>query len=79
MKIGERVLVQGYVDEIRKDTIIIRNSGGYFGTSPNEIDTYKTDHGYMWVCPDCGLVVHSDFKKCVRCGHKREDERSRSE
>lgn len=40
---------------------------------------YKTDHGYMWICPDCGLVVHSDFKKCVRCGHKREDERSRSE
>lgn len=40
---------------------------------------YKTDHGFMWICPDCGLVVHSDFKKCVRCGHKREDERSRSE
>ena len=40
---------------------------------------YKTDHGYMWICPDCGLTVHSDFEKCVRCGHKREDERSRSE
>lgn len=34
---------------------------------------YKTDHGFMWICPDCGLMVHSDFEKCVRCGHKREE------
>lgn len=28
MKIGDRVFVCGYIDEIRKDTIIIRNAGG---------------------------------------------------
>jgi len=37
MKIGDRVYVHGYVDEIRKDTIIIRNDGGYFGTVPEEV------------------------------------------
>ena len=38
MKIGESVYVHGYVDEIRKDTIIIRNDGGYFGTVEREIE-----------------------------------------
>lgn len=34
----------------------------------------KPDHGYMWICPECGLVVHSDFWKCVRCGWERQPE-----
>jgi len=33
---------------------------------------YKTKHGYIWLCPKCGLLVHSDYIKCVRCGHNRE-------
>ncbi len=37
MKIGDEVYIHGYVDEIRKDTVIIRNDGGYFGTIPSEI------------------------------------------
>lgn len=37
MKIGDRVYVHGFVDEIRKDTVIIRNEGGYFGTVKSEI------------------------------------------
>ena len=37
MKIGDSVFVIGCVDEIRKDTIIVRNEGGYFGTIPEEI------------------------------------------
>ena len=37
MKIGDEVYVHGYIDEIRKDTIIIRNDGGYFGTVQEEI------------------------------------------
>lgn len=37
MKIGDEVYIHGYVDEIRDDTIIIRNEGGYFGTSKREI------------------------------------------
>ena len=39
MKIGDRVFVHGYIDEIRKDTVIIRNDGGYFGTIPSEVIT----------------------------------------
>lgn len=42
MKIGDEVYVHGYVDEIRKDCIIIRNRGGYFGTVDEEIGYY--DH-----------------------------------
>ena len=37
MKIGDEVYVHGYVDEIRKGVVIIRNEGGYFGTVPSEI------------------------------------------
>jgi hypothetical protein len=37
MKIGDRIYVRGYVDEIRKDTVIVRNNGGYFGTIPSEV------------------------------------------
>lgn len=37
MKIGDEVYVHGYVDEIRKNCIIIRNGYGYFGTSEDEI------------------------------------------
>lgn len=39
-----------------------------------EADTPQTEgltHGYMWVCPKCGLDVHSDFATCVRCGEPR--------
>ena len=39
MKIGDRIFVRGYIDEIRKDTVIIRNNGGYFGTIPSEVIT----------------------------------------
>lgn len=39
MKIGDEVFVHGYIDEIRKDTVIIRNNGGYFGTIPSEVIT----------------------------------------
>lgn len=38
MRIGEEVRVRGVVDEIRKDTVIIKNRGGYFGTVPEEIE-----------------------------------------
>lgn len=37
MKIGDEVYVHGYVDEIRKDVVIIRNDGGYFGTVEDEV------------------------------------------
>lgn len=41
MKIGDEVFVHGYIDEIRKDCIIIRNDGGYFGTVEDEIISVK--------------------------------------
>ena len=43
MKIGDEVLIHGYIDEIRYDhtkrvsTVIIRNEGGYFGTVECEV------------------------------------------
>ena len=37
MKIGDEVYVHGFIDEIRQDTIIIRNDGGYFGIVPSEV------------------------------------------
>ena len=43
MKIGDEVFVHGYVDEIRKDTVIIRNNGGYFGTTEDEVTTMEKD------------------------------------
>ena len=45
MQIGDEVYVHGYVDEIRNDTVIIRNSAGYFGTSRNEIKPSDEDIG----------------------------------
>ena len=50
MKIGDVVFIHGYVDEIRNDTVIIRNNGGYFGTVPSEIMTGDFIH-----CCDCKL------------------------
>lgn len=43
MKIGDRVLVHGEVDEIRGETVIIHfiNSKGYFVTSINENVNYS--------------------------------------
>ena len=43
MKIGDRCFVHGYIDEIRKDTVIIRNEGGYFGTDPCEVITVQPE------------------------------------
>ena len=81
MKIGDKVYVQGYVDEIRNDTVIIRNDGGYFGTVPSEVITgemperkkgewLETDsHEPCWYkCDQCGRL--SDIKEiyCPTCG-----------
>lgn len=50
MKIGEVVFVKGIIDEIRKDVVIIRNKGGYFGTVPEEIQTDIGDYSeQLWL------------------------------
>ena len=79
MKIGDRVFVHGYIDEIRKDTVIIRNDGGYFGTVPSEVivgelpstDVQPVVHG-EWIdytkdgyveCPYCHSATNCDGNK----------------
>lgn len=70
MKIGDRCFVHGYVDEIRKDTVIIKNKGGYFGTDPGEvIVAYNSAHpnwipcserlpeGWQWFYATCRSKV----------------------
>ena len=53
MKIGDRCFVHGYVDEIRKDVVIVRNNGGYFGTDPGEVITvYDTTHPNWIPCSE---------------------------
>jgi hypothetical protein len=37
LKIGDEVYIHGFVDEVRRDTVIIKNEGGYFGTVTEEI------------------------------------------
>lgn len=49
MKIGDRCFVHGYIDEIRKDTVIIKNSGGYFGTDPGEVITVYDSAHPNWI------------------------------
>lgn len=75
MKIGDRVFVHGYIDEIRKDTVIVRNDGGYFGTIPSEVtgelpsaqpedcDTCK--HGYFGDshCDNCRVRYPSHYER----------------
>ena len=63
MKIGDTVYVHGYVDEIRKDTVIIRNNGGYFGTVSSEIIS-----GVIVHCVDCKHYVKHD-KRCRFWNH----------
>ena len=55
MKIGDRVYVHGHVDEIRKDTVIIQNSGGYFGTDKAEIieAQNREEIANVILCKDC--------------------------
>lgn len=67
MKIGDRVYVHGFVDEIRKDTIIIRNNGGYFGTIKSEIVEGNNTEDIVNVirCKDCRHWIR-DIDHCCR-------------
>ena len=48
MKIGDTVYIRGTIDEIRKDVVIIRNKGGYFGTVLEEIQEGWIDTEKLW-------------------------------
>lgn len=82
MKIGDEVFVHGCVDEIRKDVVIIRNKGGYFGTVPSEVITGVMTKG-KWIrgdvekltgkakCSVCGVATYKSahyFNFCPVCG-----------
>lgn len=65
MKIGDRVLIKGIVDEIRKDVVIIKNDGGYFGTVPSEIiDKYAEQEP----CEDCDYSEIMDWEQDAKTG-----------
>lgn len=77
MKIGERCYVHGYIDEIRKDTVIVRNKGGYFGTDPSEVlvgELPERKTGF-WIPQDFnksdGMKTTAVYycPKCSVCGH----------
>lgn len=77
MRIGDSVFVHGYVDEIRKDIVIIRNRGGYFGTDKSEVITGEpktgewTNAGVLTVhCSNCKSEFHEleAMNFCPNCG-----------
>ena len=82
ISIGDEGWVHGYVDEIRKDCIIIRNDGGYFGTVAEEIgyfdgyedlaDTPQTEKDETQIdCRTCRQNKSGWYEKgslsCERC------------
>lgn len=68
MKIGDRVFIHGYVDEIRKETVIIRNKGGYFGTDKSEVIVSAKDMEPVVRCKDCRWYDNSDVCHNPRYG-----------
>ena len=78
MKIGDRIFVRGYIDEIRKDTVIVRNDGGYFGTIPSEVITGELPSSQPEIirCKDCkwyGRVDKRRFYRGMDCLQKHID------
>ena len=65
MKIGDRIFVRGYIDEIRKDTVIVRNDGGYFGTIPSEVITGELPSAQPEIihCKECKYGVQDEDKR----------------
>ena len=60
MKIGDEVYVHGYVDEIRGNTVIIKNKGGYFGTCKKEIDEEFPFSQLIYPADKFSVVVHDN-------------------
>lgn len=71
MRIGDEVYIHGYIDEIRNDTIIIRNVGGYFGTSRDEVFYYEADeYGSMYSADRKTEPSNSEKpNNCETCKH----------
>ena len=58
-KIGDRIFVRGYIDEIRKDTVIVRNNGGYFGTILSEVTGELPSAQAERTCVNCGRTANN--------------------
>ncbi len=70
MKIGDRCFVNGYIDEIRKDIVIVRNKGGYFGTDPGEVkvDEQPTiEPEPHWI--PCSERLPEEGQHCLVCDY----------
>ena len=68
MKIGDRCFVHGYIDEIRKDTVIVRNDGGYFGTIPSEVTGgLPPVQSEIIRCKDCKFYTAYDYTGKLMC------------
>ena len=89
MKIGDKVFVFGTVDEIRKDVVIIRNNGGYFGAIKSDIvcGEFAERKTGRWIdksdgliegacnyCSVCGEQAIDLYDYCPNCGAKMEDD-----
>ena len=69
MKIGDEIYVHGYVDEIRDNTIIIRNEGGYFGTAKEEVKSKENLDDRYHIIFDLNkyaLIVDGDRASLLR-------------
>ena len=67
MKIGDRIFVRGYIDEIRKDTVIVRNAGGYFGTILSEVTgELPSAQPEIIRCKDCKWYGRADKRRFYR-------------
>ena len=73
MHIGDEVFVHGYIDEIRNDTIIIRNVGGYFGTSRDEVFYYEEDERGYGTMNEADRKTENSSEKPNNCEHITED------
>lgn len=75
IRLNDEVYVHGYVDEIRRDMVIVRNEGGYFGTVLIEVmpdvantranDNLTAESGISDKCMDTndGKVAQADSRE----------------
>ena len=60
MKIGDEVYVHGHIEEIRGNTVIVKNKGGSFGTSKNEVTSepgWSDDEFYQFTFSEDKFMV----------------------
>lgn len=61
MKIGDEVYVHGYIDEIRNDTVIIRNAGGYIDETIEMLIPVSVLYRIMEEIDDEAECAYADF------------------